>query len=219
MTSRTRWIGFFVLGTLVVAGLPSWALGKSGRKIALGNAPSINKKTEGSPGFVLVEVSDFECPVCGESAREVMPDIFEKFVEPGKVELLFLNLPLQMRHPHAFKAAEAAACAGDQKMFWEMHSTLFGNQGALAPDRLPGYAEDLGLDVPAFRQCLSSGRHGADIRQDIRTAESLGITGTPAYLLGRRVPGGDKVEILEVVPGLVPAAELEKKLDALLASK
>jgi protein-disulfide isomerase len=148
----------------------------------------------------------------------VLQPVYEKFVRTGKVELIYLDMPLPM-HQYAFKAAEAAACAGDQKMFWDMHHLLFENQKALAPDRLPGYAEDLGLDVPAFQACLSSGRHAAEIREHIRVAQSLGITGTPAYLLGRRVPGGDKVEVLEIVNGLPPYEVLEKKLNDLLTSK
>lgn len=45
-------------------------------------------------------------------------------------------------------------------------------------------------------------------------------TATPAYLLGRRVPDGDKIEVLEVLKGLPPSYEVFKeKLDALLASK
>jgi protein-disulfide isomerase len=141
--------------------------------------------------------------------------VYEKFIRTGKVELIFLDLPLPM-HPHAFKAAEAAACAGDQKMFWDMHHQLFGNQNALAPDRLPVYAEELGLDVAAFQKCLSSGRQGAGIREDMRVAQTLGITGTPAYLLGRRIPGGDKVQILDMVKGLPPYEVLEQKINDLL---
>jgi protein-disulfide isomerase len=148
----------------------------------------------------------------------VLPQVYEKFVRTGKVELIYLDLPLQ-RHPHAFKAAEAAACAGDQKRFWDMHHSLFANQQALAPDKLPGYAEELGLDVAVFEKCLASGRHAPEIREDMRTAQILGITGTPAYLFGRRVPGGDKVEILDSVRGLPPYEVIEEKLNALLAAK
>ena len=147
----------------------------------------------------------------------MLPSVYEKLVSTGKVELIYLDLPLQM-HPHAFKAAEAAACAGDQKMFWEMHHLLFANQQALAPDRLPGYAQELGLDVDAFQKCLASGKHGKDIREDIRTVNQvLGITGTPSYLLGRRIPNSDKVEVLEIVKGLRPYAEIEQKINDLLA--
>jgi hypothetical protein len=53
----------------------------------------------------------------------------------------------------------------------------------------------------------------------MRVAETLGITGTPAYLIGRRVPGGDKVEILDTVRGLPPYAVIEEKLNALLTAK
>jgi predicted DsbA family dithiol-disulfide isomerase len=76
----------------------------------------------------------------------------------------------------------------------------------------------LGLDAAAFRKCLASGRHGAAIRQDMKEVQALGITVTPAYLIGRRVPGG-KVEILHSIGGLPPYDYLEKKLDELLAPK
>ena len=148
----------------------------------------------------------------------MLPQVYEKFIRTGKVELIYLDLPLQM-HPHAFKAAEAAACAGDQARFWDMHHQLFEHQQALAPDRLPGYAEELGLDVAAFQKCLSSGRHAAEIREDVRAAQILGITGTPAYVLGRRLAGSDKVQVLDIVKGLPPYEELEKKLNVLLASE
>jgi hypothetical protein len=49
--------------------------------------------------------------------------------------------------------------------------------------------------------------------------QMLGITGTPAYVLGRRLPGGDKVQVLEVLRGFTSYEEFEAKLEALLASK
>ena len=99
-----------------------------------------------------------------------------------------------------------------------MHHLLFENQRALAPDQLPGYAEKLGLDIPAFQKCLSSGRHEGEIRNSVRLAHSLGITGTPTYVLARRIKG-DKVEVVDIIHGLQPYEELEKKINALLASK
>ncbi|MFL6193657.1 MAG: DsbA family protein [Thermoanaerobaculia bacterium] len=169
----------------------------------------------GSPGLVLVEVSDFQCPGCGRSALEMMPQIGEVYVQNGKVELVFLDHPLQI-HPQAFLAARAAACANDQGRFWEMHDELFQHQNALGEAQLPGYAAELKLDVAAFQKCLAERKHDGAIRDDVRTAEMvLGIDWTPAYLLGRRVAGGDKVEVLEILHG-VPYEELEAKIKALL---
>lgn len=148
----------------------------------------------------------------------MLTQVYDKFVRTGKVELVFLDLPLPM-HPHAFKAAEAAACAGDQNKFWEMHHELFANQRALAPEQLAGYAGELGLDVAAFQKCLSGGKKAPGIREDMRVAQNLGITGTPAYLLGHRLPGGDKVQILDMIKGLPTYEDLEKKINALLTTE
>ena len=64
----------------------------------------------------------------------------------------------------------------------------------------------------------SPARSGAGIREDMRAAQILGITGTPAYLIGRRLADSEKVEILEVVKGLPPYEYLEDKLNGFLAS-
>jgi protein-disulfide isomerase len=118
----------------------------------------------------------------------------------------------------AAAGVKAAACAGDQGMFWEMHHQLFDNQQALALSQLPDHAKEIGLDVAAFQKCLSSGSQGGDIRKDVRLAQSLGIKGTPAYLIGRRLPGGDKVQILEILRAM-PYEEIAGKLETHLAAK
>ena len=58
---------------------------------------------------------------------------------------MFLDLPLESIHKQAFKAAEAANCAGDQAKYWEMHDRLFENQKALEPWNT--HAEAVGLDL------------------------------------------------------------------------
>ncbi len=203
------------VGLILCLGPQPWAVAQKGAKISVGDAPSLK---EGSPEFVLVEVSDFQCPYCGQSTRQVLPQLRETYVHAGKIEMVFLDLPLQM-HSNAFKAAEAAACAGDQKKFWPMHDLLFEHQQALAPAQLPGYAAEIGLDVPAFQACLADGKHAGRIRDHIRTAHSLGITGTPAYVLGRRISGSDKVQVVEVIKGVPEYDELEARIKALLVSK
>ena len=211
MTFRTR---IFVAGAILLAGALPWAFAQTGSKISIADDPS--RKT-GSPALVLVEVGDFQCPFCARGFREVLPQFHQKFVRTGKVEHVFVDLPLTI-HPQAFKAAEAAACAGDQKKFWEMHDHLYANQSNLAPEKLPDYARQLGLDVAAFRKCLSSGKHAAAVRQDMKEAQALGMHKTPIYLIGRRVPG-NKVDILHSIGGVPPYTYLENKLNELLAAK
>src|SRR5207247_8778213 len=105
----------------------------------------------------VIEYSDFQCPFCGRYAKESFPQITSDYVDTGKVKYVFHDLPLDF-HKYAFKAAEAAHCAGEQGKFWEMHGLLFQNQAALAPEQLGGYAKDLGRRQAAFPHRLDSGR-------------------------------------------------------------
>src|SRR5688572_14403209 len=91
-----------------------------------------------SARVAMVELSDFECPFCGRYSRETAPQLMKQYVDSKRIAYAFLHLPVAT-HAFAFKAAEAAACAGDQGKFWEMHDVLFARQGtALAPAYLPG---------------------------------------------------------------------------------
>ena len=78
----SRWA--VAAGLVLALGPQSWAHAQVGRKISVGDYPSMK---EGSPELVLVEVSDFQCPYCGQSARELLPRVDERFVRTGKVEL------------------------------------------------------------------------------------------------------------------------------------
>ena len=86
-----------------------------------------------------------------------MPQIEEAYIKTGLVKYVVRDFPLEQIHHDAFKAAEAAHCAGDRGAFWPMHARLFARQTDLTLDELPGHAQMLGLDVAAFRQCLESG--------------------------------------------------------------
>jgi len=87
--------------------------------------------------LTLVEFSDYQCPFCGLYVRETSSQIRRDYVETGKLKYVFRNFPLEAIHGDAFKAAEAAHCAGEQGKYWEMHDRLFANQRALGGAQLP----------------------------------------------------------------------------------
>jgi protein-disulfide isomerase len=109
---------------------------------------------------------------------------------PGKLRIVFRDLPLLNMHKNAGHAAEAAHCANDQGKFWEMHDRLFANQAKLAPADLKEHAVALGLDATAFNQCLDSGKYTADWRRDSEDAARLGLSGTPAFFINGRLLSG-----------------------------
>jgi protein-disulfide isomerase len=134
----------------------------------------------------MVEFSDFQCPFCAR-ARPTVNQLRETYKD--RLRVIFRNFPLQM-HAQATKAAEAAACAGEQGRFWEMHDWMFANQGKLQVPDLKQHAADLGLKADDFNSCLDSGRHAAEWQKGIADGSSYGVTGTPAFFInGRPIMG------------------------------
>ena len=135
----------------------------------------------------------------------------------GRVRWALLDLPLERIHPLAFKAAEATHCAEEQGKFWEMHERLFANQRALEP--WSGHAEAIGLDVPKFDKCMSSGKYANAIRQDMAEASKAGATGTPSFVLARTDPDDPtKVTGLTFIRGAQPFAAFKSAIDRVLSA-
>jgi len=180
--------------------------------VDLGDAPS---RGDANAKLTIVEVSDYQCPFCSRYAKDTYPQLETEYFKTGKVRSVFLNLPLEAVHQSAFGAARAARCAGQQGKYWEMHDRLFADQKELEP--WTPHAQAIGLDITAFDACVASDKEDAAIRRDIAEAQKLGITGTPAFLIGRTDPKSSKLTILAALRGARPFADFKTELDKLLA--
>jgi Na+/H+ antiporter NhaA len=142
----------------------------------------------------LVEYGDFECPYCGQAE----PAIRELLADWGDdLRYVFRHLPLSDVHPWAQLAAEAAEAAGTQGTFWEMYDILLAHQGELTTRHLHGYAQQLGLDVERFAEELRRRTHAPRVSEDVASADSSGVSGTPSFFInGRRHSGVYDVDTL-----------------------
>jgi len=165
--------------------------------------------------LTIIEFSDYQCPFCSQYVSETMSQIEKDYVKAGKLKYVFRNFPLPF-HQQAYKAAEAASCAGDQGKFWEMHNRLFANQNALDEKNLTDYAKAVGLDPKKFQDCLSIGKHAQEIKKDFEDGEKMGITGTPSFLLGFTDANGTKVKAVKMIVGAQPYSDFKKAIDSLL---
>lgn len=172
-------------------------------------------KGEPTAKLTLIEFSDYQCPFCARYVRDTYPQIEKEYVETGKLRYVFLDLPLESIHKLAFKAAEAANCAGEQGKYWEMHDRLFENQKALEP--WTAHAEAVGLDVADFETCLASGKQAEEIRRDMAEARKAGITGTPGFFLAYTDPKTSTVRTVASLKGAQPFAAFKAEIDRLLA--
>ncbi len=156
--------------------------------------------------LVLLEFSDFQCPYCSAFARETLPRLRSRFVDPGLLQVAFRHLPLAI-HPAARGASAAAVCAGEQGHFWDVHDALFAMDGKFTNDQATGHAAVVGLDTGEFNDCLANSA-GARVDQDVQLARSLGVTSTPTFFLGtRQLDGG--VRVSQVLVGARPSSEFE----------
>ncbi len=145
----------------------------------------------------IIEFSDYQCPYCGRAEKEAVAQVKENY--KGKVRIVFRDFPLAF-HKDSEKAHEAAACAGEQDKFWEMHDKLFANARALGIDKLYGYATEIGLDGEKFKACLDSGKTAAAIQQDLADGASFGVTGTPAFFInGRFISGAQPYSVFSEI--------------------
>ena len=137
----------------------------------------------------IVEFSDFQCPYCGKFTP-ILAQVLAAY--PTQVRLIYRYFPIPTLHPDAEKAAEAAVCAGKQGKFWEMHDTLFAEQGALGVAALKEKAKRLGLDALQFDACLDGGTAAALVAADQQAGRQLGLDGTPASFVNGRFVNGAK---------------------------
>jgi protein-disulfide isomerase len=149
---------------------------------SVGNASTGGKDAT----LTIVEFADFQCPYC-RSAEKPLSEIRKKY--GNKIRLVYMDFPLGM-HAHAFDAASAARCAGEQNKFWQYHDALFADQGKLDPANLKATAAKNGLDMEKFNGCFDSKKYETALRKDMDQGSKLGISGTPTFFVnGREVSG------------------------------
>jgi Na+/H+ antiporter NhaA len=153
----------------------------------------------------LVEYGDFECPYCGMAE----PAVRELLRDYGEIRYVWRHLPLNDVHPNAQIAAEAAEAAGRQGAFWEMHDLLLDHQDGLTPRDLVGYATTLGLDAERFRDDLRKHVGGAQVMEDLDSADLSSVSGTPTFFVnGKRHYGAYDIESLKKAVKLAKARSI-----------
>ena len=176
-------------------------------KIPVGDAPS---RGGAQPKVTIIEFSDFQCPFCSR-VNATLDRLLKDY--GADVELRYRHNPLPF-HPNAMPAALAAEAAREQGKFWEMHDRLFANQQSLNRPSLEKYAQELGLDLGAFKRSLDQEKGKDRIRRDMDEAEKFGARGTPNFFInGRNLRGAQPIEAFKRA-----IDEELKKADAKLAA-
>lgn len=159
----------------------------------------------------IVEFSDYECPFCAAFYNGALVDIKKKYIDTGKVKLVYRDYPLSF-HPNAYPFASFAECARDQggdEVYFKVHDKIFGENGSGAGfsfDNLSKFSEGLGVDAKKLKDCFDSDKFKNEINSDQAAGSKAGVNGTPGFLVNGWV-----------VSGAQPFAEFEKLIEQELA--
>lgn len=154
--------------------------------------------------------SDFECPYC-KQGEKLLAELDAQFKD--KLRIVWHDFPLDFHEdarPAARAAREAFAQKGDAG-FWKMHERLFAfekEKPALSIDAILEHTKALGLDATKMQKALDESVHDGAIDADIELGKSLGIRGTPAYVVDGFV-----------VTGLKPKRHFERLIERSLSEK
>jgi protein-disulfide isomerase len=119
---------------------------------------------------VVIEYADFECPYCARAHR---------ILEGLPVMRVFRHFPVKSKHPRARALAHAAEAAALQGRFWDMHDSLFEDQGHIDDPHLWDRARKLGLDLRRFEADRRSEQVAKRVERDFQSGIRAGVTTTP----------------------------------------
>jgi len=160
-----------------------------------------------------LEYSDFQCPFC-QRVQGAINNLRAKYFET--VQFGYRHFPLPF-HTQAGKMAEAAECARDQGRFWEMQSLLY--QKALSSidnSVATKLAKEVGVkDISSFNSCWKSRKYQKRVENDIQEGGSIGIQGTPTFIIGVYDPETGAVSG-EMMSGALEEAKFTQTIEKFL---
>lgn len=152
--------------------------------------------------ITIVEFADFECPVC-RNLHDVLRGLLPNYPQ---AKLIFKDYPIEALHPWARTAALAGRCGyqQDPKAFWKLYDLFYDNQDLISAstawDKMLEYAGRAGLNIDAFKSCMSSPEAASAVDASFANGNLLEVHSTPTiFVNGRRIVGADPHAIQQYI--------------------
>lgn len=151
--------------------------------------------------ITVIEYASLTCSHCAHFHTQILPEIKKKWIDTGKVKLVYRDFPLDQV---AAKAAQIAECAGNDRYFGVLDIIFRGQpQWATAADPLAELAKPLriaGLGESEIKACLANEAMSNAVIKDYQGGEAMGVNSTPTlFINGQLYRGSRSVEELDGV--------------------
>ncbi len=168
-----------------------------------GDSPTVESK---EPKVTVIEFFDYNCPHC-----RTMSKIIEQLKEQNKdIRIVYKELPVLGQD--SLMASKAALAAREQKKYNEFHQKLMNYPSAVSAGAIMEIAKEVGLDTEKLAKDMESDKVRNELQTNQKLAISLGIRGTPSFVIGRYPATKDMPK--EFLPGAATQEELMKRIDA-----
>ena len=132
--------------------------------------------------LTIVTFFDYNCPFC----KKAEPALEKVVKEDGHIRLVYKDWPILTKA--SIYGAQMALAAKYQGKYNEVHAALMAIPGPKIPeDQMLAAIRTSGADMTKLEADLKA--HGDEIstllRRNLAQADSLGLQGTPGYLVGR----------------------------------
>lgn len=133
----------------------------------------------------IIEYASLTCPHCAHFHTAVLPDLKKKWIDTGKVRLIYRDFPLDRL---ALQAAVIAECSGQDRYF-PVLDLLFRQQDrwVTARDQVAEIAKGLrvaGVAEAEIRACLADEKIANEtVLSDYQSGDKAGVTGTPTLFI------------------------------------
>lgn len=153
--------------------------------------------------ITLIEYASLTCSHCAHFHMQILPEIKKKWIDSGKVKLVYRDFPLD---EVAARAAQIAECAGKDRYFAVL-DVIFRSQPqwAASSDPLAELSKSLritGMSESDIKACLANDAMSKAVIGDYQSGEALGVSSTPTlFINGQLYRGARSVDELDGVFG------------------
>jgi protein-disulfide isomerase len=139
----------------------------------------------------VIEYASFTCSHCADWTNEILPQFKARYIDTGKVRLVFRDMPTAPAQI-ASTAAGIARCAAPERFFDVAHSLMGGQAAAFekgdARDWFMNAIAASGRTQEQIETCLKAPATSQALQAEVEGAVAAGVTGTPSFFVnGKRV--------------------------------
>lgn len=139
---------------------------------------------------------DYNCGYCKSS----LPQLQALSTNDPNVRVIFKEFPIL--GAASFNAAKAALAAGRQGKYVEFHNAILASEN-IDDEAIGQISKTLRLDLARFQKDIADPKLAEQLERNSLLAGSLGINGTPAYIVGD-----------QIIPGAIDSASLTNLITA-----